>query len=1560
MPRKRFLFLLAAAAVLFLSVFFAWRLNFLDAPLRSGLSRLTGLDVTFSKIDYRLFNRITVDSLSVGRDFRCDRVTVYFNPLRLALNPGRPELSLVSVSVDKPWINLNDRLLNLISKASKGRGGKPGKTPDISISWSGGAVAGPYIQLSDFSGDISLDGGLKGTVSGTAAGGKFGAAADLKGTGTLLAGELTADFRSRDAEAELRARIERLAAGDIKASLSFPALRYKTCDLRDSTGTVEYSKHGINAEVRTPAGGVIVSGAGADRFAYGASADLSKLDASLSGGVFISGKNEFGVLDGSVSVKNLSVSGNRAGSAFFAFRRGKDGALGGAGSLQPSNLLFDVSMDGRYGLNARFRLDRREVGKIIGTLNPLDLKVNFANFPAGRVPFALSSRLRGSAGLTGTVTAARQELSFAAREWVVDNGAPSNWRFRMIGIGGEWAFEGGSDEKDWTLEARWKGPRDWNAAAKLDGFDLAKLSVWLPADKAVKGRLTGEASYSGGTGDGSVNAVFENLSFDGIFEGAGKLSCAFSPDVIEVKDFALHSRKGTVSGQARIGRNAKNNDARASLVFYNFPLDDTLVNGSLKLSGMTDFGEKWKFSGNLSGSEFRLYKLPPRRIRATVSLSEEQLEVKNLQWEKLFSGNFIIGLKSKVLYGKVRAKNLQIGDFVEGLAGGVDADVALTGTTGNPVIRARCSVPAARYKDQDFSLSGVVVYSDKAVKCENVSIESGKDALTLGGKVFPSLDAQGEIKALSAASAKRFAGIDTALEGTFTGSYSVSGEYKDPLVDVVFSGQNVSAGGYQLGAVNGRAAYQGDTVKVSGLLVKYSDSEFRVPDEGVINLKRSTFSVKANLRNVHAGPVDIFGNVLLNGSWAKQESGGAAVSASVDASGARLNDFLLDQAKLGLRLKDGVLTFLPQAGQDLQISGNVDLGARDTLKFQRVQISAGEGSSALTLDGQVGGKSWDFSASGKAVSASAVSEILGSPVECDGSADLNIIGSGNLDQPRLEGSLNVSGGSVSGIPFDNINLQFNARQDVLTVMRARIVSKDQYTIIANGFAPFFLTADAKKRAEKNPINLTLSIEEGTLNLLTGFSKDIKSAKGIIHSQLNVTGTMAAPVTNGYLRVSDGEIETKGYFNKLSKLNIDIVWKNNLLTINEFSGVIGEGLMKLDGFVKFDGLSPAEYGLNWRTEGKKGISISIPQLPIPSPVIKPGSILTDFSHGEPKFDIKLSGKSENPLLSGWVELDNTNFTYPSILKPSGEESILDAFWPKLSWNLELKTGKGTWFENQLVHVNANGYIRLSGKGSKPTADGRLESVNGDLNYLGAKMTVIQAVFEVVKDDCYLGGRAEAKAYGVSSTGTSPEDDTITMTIEKARLDTIINNPQSMRFTSLNNPGLSSEKAFQRLTGVDTESYSSADKDLMFRRGIVQLFTGTLATPFARSLMKKAGIDLASEVTPLENPAKAATPGTATLPELLQGTKVTAQKNITPNLRVGYSMLFDEIQNTLAEKDKLNLIHSFEFQYQFENNLFLKGQYDLLNPNSLYEPDRRITVEKRWRFGWTKDKSEEQSK
>ena len=91
--------------------------------------------------------------------------------------------------------------------------------------------------------------------------------------------------------------------------------------------------------------------------------------------------------------------------------------------------------------------------------------------------------------------------------------------------------------------------------------------------------------------------------------------------------------------------------------------------------------------------------------------------------------------------------------------------------------------------------------------------------------------------------------------------------------------------------------------------------------------------------------------------------------------------------------------------------------------------------------------------------------------------------------------------------------------------------------------------------------------------------------------------------------------------------------------------------------------------------------------------------------------------------------------------------------------------------------------------------------------------------------------------------------------------------------------------------------------------------------------------------------AGTQGSA-LPDLLRGTKYTFEKYLTDQMLLGYSVTLDEYLN------KLDLKHEIEVAYRWKGNVFLRGLYELDSKTLIRPPERRITIEQQWRFGWPK--------
>jgi hypothetical protein len=179
---------------------------------------------------------------------------------------------------------------------------------------------------------------------------------------------------------------------------------------------------------------------------------------------------------------------------------------------------------------------------------------------------------------------------------------------------------------------------------------------------------------------------------------------------------------------------------------------------------------------------------------------------------------------------------------------------------------------------------------------------------------------------------------------------------------------------------------------------------------------------------------------------------------------------------------------------ELNISGVLNLNYLPLVKFDHLKLITGSGREC-SIDGEVGEKKWDFIAIGKNMDIFATAELFGLTVPCEGSMNVNFTGKGTTERPEIEAAVDMSNGSISEIPFDNINLQLSSHHDVMTVVKAKLAKKNLFSITVSGFSPFALTDTGIKRIHNNPIDISVTVEEGTLSMLKVFSNDIIGAKG---------------------------------------------------------------------------------------------------------------------------------------------------------------------------------------------------------------------------------------------------------------------------------------------------------------------------------------------------------------------------------------------------------------------------------------------------------------------------------
>jgi hypothetical protein len=467
-----------------------------------------------------------------------------------------------------------------------------------------------------------------------------------------------------------------------------------------------------------------------------------------------------------------------------------------------------------------------------------------------------------------------------------------------------------------------------------------------------------------------------------------------------------------------------------------------------------------------------------------------------------------------------------------------------------------------------------------------------------------------------------------------------------------------------------------------------------------------------------------------------------------------------------------------------------------------------------------------------------------------------------------------------------------------------------------------------------------------LTTLKSLTKDkIETKKGNLKLEGILSGTRKNISNTGNLTVTAANLVTDSYIQKIKNLNVDIAWKKSFFEIKKFSLKSGSGVLDVEGKVKFNGFTPSFYDLSVFTS-KKGIPLIFHELPIPTSgllKIEKTQVLTNFSKGNPRFNFKLHGNPNDLTLTGWAELKNTRFCYPSpIDNPKTSSVDMEDLFKNLKIDIDLIADTDTRYENTFANVFLKGKINLKGKIDDINANGIIESNNGILSYMGNEFDIINTKIEIINNEMFISGEADTQVF---SSGAS-EAEVIKVQVDRSSMKDI-----KTRFISKDDPTMESNKVLARLTKTDPSKANLMDTstDFLVKQQIVRLFGSNIATPLANTVLKKTGIvDNVRLGYINQDNLQISSKEEPTIAELLYGMKYSVEKNINRLLLVGYSVTFDQIER------EIDLKHAVEMSFRLNKDLFLKGTYGLQSNNPLYEPEKKLMIEQRIKFGGSSKK------
>ena len=319
---------------------------------------------------------------------------------------------------------------------------------------------------------------------------------------------------------------------------------------------------------------------------------------------------------------------------------------------------------------------------------------------------------------------------------------------------------------------------------------------------------------------------------------------------------------------------------------------------------------------------------------------------------------------------------------------------------------------------------------------------------------------------------------------------------------------------------------------------------------------------------------------------------------------------------------------------------------------------------------------------------------------------------------------------------------------------------------------------ANKEEELNDyerVKLDVSLDQADLSILPFLSDQIDWALGPTKGKLEIKGTLAHPLIDGSVSLTDGAVKFKPLTVPVTEMTAQIDFHGDTMTVRDFSGKMGEGTYTGQGTLKMNGLTPSEYDF----------SLTADKLDVQSSFFK-GPLSGQLRVNKDKFY-----GMELPKISGQVDLANCTISVPAIPDSDGElpDIILDA---------DVNVGdKVHAYSSYLYDMYLTGKVHFGGPKRHPKTSGSVSvKRGGTINYLKTEFNVREGTAYFNQVDSFL------------PSITFMADTRLT----QAKVYLSITGPlDNMTFTLRSTPEMSQSEIIQLLTLRDAYKAGQANLD-----------------------------------------------------------------------------------------------------------------------------------------------------
>ncbi|WP_372519688.1 translocation/assembly module TamB domain-containing protein [Candidatus Ruminimicrobiellum ovillum] len=1241
-------------------------------------------------------------------------------------------------------------------------------------------------------------------------------------------------------------------------------------------------------------------------------------------------------LDLKINATDLTIFGNNFGNLTFNANNNDDILKAHCYHTSGNSFESVIKDDGSYHTDVYN--NKKKFGYMSGNYKRGEISVDIKNIPIKQLPFIEKFKnVKGSLSLYGNIYSDKGTIYLTGKQIASKKLKNFDISGKLYKQDYKWFSEISTKDKKIDMTAFYETKKNNELIINYNGVDSNNvLQILGLKDPQLSGKVTGTIKYSTNDNATSVNMNLKKGELFGNKFNIWNIAGHYSNKQVNISTFSFNGPQTKIDTKAFIDFADKTSDSFFNTSIKNFKFKGININYDLTINGK--LVEDNKIIGRISADKFEVGKINLAH-KAFMELSTEKLNLKHFNNGNGLSGNFEYVFSTGNISSVIKHTQSKLSKYYSNIKGRLTSEIRTSGDINNPTVLVNANIDNGLYNDLSFDFNTNISYRNNKMNLNKFTVNAGdkEKAKITGSGVLDAINSnlQIEFKNVSENIINRYFGFRTPLKGTFYGNGTVTGKIRNLKYALNLYADTMFVKSLKFNSFVSKLTAQNKIISIEDAKVKISDSEMKILSA---NFDANTMKYNSELKfvNTHLGPFDVFGNVKIDGKMTRKKQS-YMYKGNINFINLWLNDERVDSLLLNYTVLDRNFEFKTDNGNILKMSGKVLFDNYPKVAFKDVLFNYGK--QYYNLNGFILSDNIDINMTGKKLDLSELTDLFALPVNLTGAVDFNLKTKGKIADPTINLTINSSNGSVYNVPFDLCDIAIDVKNNNLNIDKFNIKKSGKYNVVIDGFFPFWLDSKLKKQLMNKEVNVNYKLNDDSLYILKNLANNtITAKKGNLKIDGNLTGIRKNISNVGKMTMTGTNIKTESYVSKIKDLDIDIVWDNNLFTIQTAKAKAGSGTVEAKGSVKLQGINPVVYDLSLFSS-KKGVPVVVKQLPIPtSGVLKmESSGFANYTKGVPIFDFKLKGTPADLKLTGWAELESTNLCFPPPVKSNTEiPDFIAELFKNLYIDIDLKNGTDTNFENSVLNVALKGLVNLKGPIDEISANGVATSDRGLFSIIGNDFDVVSAKIEIINNDVFITAEGEAEVYTAGDSAA----EVFKVYIDRSNIKDI-----KTRFASKNDPTMDSKKALSRLTKTDPSQTTALDTstDFLVKQQAIRLFSSSVATPLANTVLKKTGLIDNVRLGFINQDTLQIDPDEqATMAELLYGMKYSVEKNVNRLLQIGYSVTFDKVQR------EIDLKQALEMSFKLNRNLFLKGSYGLHSDNPNYEPEKKFMIEQRLRF------------